>query len=210
MPLPWLRKLENCRNRRWRFSRAPDSQIGGRAEGKESGGSATCWVDNGDIEGTLKDVESSVRSKPKPSFPMNVNFALIASGMVQDQGKWTVVGIFQVIYAKTFPVTHAPIVLLIRVEGHPREAGTHEIRLDFVNELGERVEGTQSASVEFRIDPKQVISGASPHRDIDVKFPGGLRIPKEGNYDFAIHIDDTYLASVPLYARLVDDQGRIV
>lgn len=142
---------------------------------------------------------------------MQVKYAIIANAVVRaGGGQWTIVGTFNTIRVKKdFPGRHGAIGLLIRVEGHPREAGSHTLRVDFVNQLGEVVEN-QSSSGEFVLDPKSVIPGTPPYCDVAIGFPNGLVLTEAGNFDFAIHIDDTYIDSVPLYVRQVDEQGRIV
>ena len=141
---------------------------------------------------------------------MHVKYAIIANAVVRaGGGKWTIVGTFNTIKVKKpFPAIHKEIALLIRVEGHPREAGPHTLRVDFVNQLGEVVEN-QSSGGEFVLDPKSVIPGTPPYCDVAIEFPNGLVLTEAGNFDFAIHIDDTYIDSVPLYVRRVDEQGRI-
>ena len=142
---------------------------------------------------------------------MHVKYAIIANAVVRaGGGKWTIVGTFNTIRLKRdFPGRLGQIALLIRVEGHPREAGSHTLRVDFVNQLGEVVEN-QSTGGEFVLDPKSVITGTPPFNDVAIEFPNGLVLTDAGNFDFAIHIDETYIDSVPLYVRQVDAQGQIV
>ena len=141
---------------------------------------------------------------------MHIKFALIANAVIPSgSGKWTIVGTFNSVRARKFPVVHRQIALLIRVEGHHSEAGEHVVRVDFVNELGERVI-KEKFEVPIRLNPAAVLAGTPLFFEVVVVFEKGLRIPAAGNYDFAIHVDGTYIESIPLYARKVDEQGRLV
>ncbi len=141
---------------------------------------------------------------------MHVKFAIIANAIVPaGGGKWTIVGTFNTVRARKFPALHKPVALLIRIEGHHSEAGEHTVRVEFVNELGERVVD-QKAETPIQLDSAAVLQGTPLFFEVAVEFAKGLPIPESGNYDFAIHVDDTYIDSVPLYARQVDEQGRLV
>ena len=141
---------------------------------------------------------------------MHVKYAIIANAAIPaGGGKWTIVGTFNTVRSQRFPAIHPQIALLIRIEGHHSEAGKHQLRVDFVDELGQLVNG-QSSGTEFALDPNAVLAGTPVTAEILAGFPNGIQLPKAGNFDFAIHVDDTYQDSVPLYVRQVDAHGKVV
>ncbi len=132
---------------------------------------------------------------------MFVRFGLFGDAVVSSGGKWTLVGHVNLVWSRKFPTTAPPLGLLLRIEGDHREIGKHVLRLDFVNDLGERLGGPDP--VQFAFDRPNV-SGFPIEFVIGVTILN-LPLPKAGNYDFTVRVDDTYLDSVPLYVRQLGD-----
>ena len=136
---------------------------------------------------------------------MYVRYALLADGIVPGAGgKKNIIGTFNSIYCPGFPVKFdGRIYLLVRVQGHDSEAGQHTMVVDLVDEIGGRVV-KNSARVDFVLDRKRTLKGTPLSSEVVLEI-NGLFFPEAGNYDLTIKVDDTYLDSVPLYARLVED-----
>lgn len=132
---------------------------------------------------------------------MFVRFALLGDAVVVTGGKWNLLGNFNLVWAKSFPTRCPQMGILLRIEADHREIGKHTLKLDFVNETGERLSGP---------DPLEFELGQPRAPGFPVEFVVGiqinnLQIPDPGNFDFVIRVDDTYLDSVPLYVRRTDD-----
>jgi len=128
---------------------------------------------------------------------MFVRFALLGDAVVPTSGKWNLVGYFDLISAESFPTKWPVMGLLLRIEGDHRESGTHELQIDFVNEIGDRLAGPEPQG--FELQPPRV-EGFPLSYVVGVHI-NGLDLPAPGNYDFVIRIDGTYIDSVPLYVR---------
>lgn len=133
---------------------------------------------------------------------MFVRFALLGDAVVNTSGKWNLLGNFNLIWGSSFPMRWPQMGILLRIEGDHRETGKHTLRLDFVNETGQRLSGPDP--IEFEL-PRPRLPGFPLDFVLGVEW-GNLNIPEPGNYDFVIRVDDIYLDSVPLYVRHVDDR----
>lgn len=136
---------------------------------------------------------------------MHVQYALIADGIVPGHGgKKNIIGTFNTIYAPRFPAKIANrVYLLVRIQAHETETGSHVMKVDLVDETGARL-SKEPAKVDFVLDREKTVEGTPLSVEVVLEI-NGLAFPDAGNYDLTIKVDDTYLDSVPLYARLVED-----
>ncbi len=132
---------------------------------------------------------------------MFVRFGLLGDAVVPTGGKWNLIGQFNLIWAKEFPVRLPPMGILLRIEGDHREIGSHKLQLDFVDETGQRLGGPDPIDFEF---PRPRVPGFPVEYIVGIQF-AGLEVPDSGNYDFVIRVDGTYLDSIPLYVRDAKD-----
>lgn len=125
---------------------------------------------------------------------MTIPFAVIADGAnVSREGKLNILGIFDTIYAKSFPVTHADMKLVMRVEASPAEAGVkHIIEIKLLDEEGQAVLGMKADVV-----PHGVPQGRSMRMD-QVLSLHNVTFKKPGKYYFAILVDKDQKATLPL------------
>lgn len=114
--------------------------------------------------------------------------------LIDQQGKLSVLGLFQHIWVQQFPTVHARAHLVLRVRGRRTEIGSHSIRIRFVDEAGNRlVEG--EGAVNF---------GEPPAGVTDVEAGAvlvfDLPLPAPGHYAFEIMLDGAEQYRVPLSA----------
>ena len=136
---------------------------------------------------------------------MHIQYGLVADGIIPGHGgKKNIIGTFNTVYSSGFPAKFANrIYLLVRVVAHDSEAGPHTMTVDLVDETGARLT-KKSATVNFVLDRDKTVEGTPLSAEVILEI-NGLFFPDAGNYDLTIKVDDTYLDSVPLYARLVED-----
>ncbi len=136
---------------------------------------------------------------------MYVRYALLADGIVPGAGgKKNIIGTFNTIYSPKFPAQYAEAHLLVRLEAHESEAGSHRMTIDFVDETGTRL-SKASKEINFKLSRKSTVQGTPLTVEVVVEIVG-LTFPDAGNYDLTIRVDGTYLDSVPLYVRQVEDE----
>jgi hypothetical protein len=57
----------------------------------------------------------------------------------ESDGKLTLVGAFDTIYARRFPAVHPAMCLTLRIRFYIHEAGTHAIRIEFTSQDGKEI-----------------------------------------------------------------------
>ena len=124
---------------------------------------------------------------------MHVDFAVVADYALVDQaGKISVLGIFQHIWVQQFPAMHPRLHLVIRLKGRRTEIGEHPVQIRLVDERDTEILGG-SGTVNFAEPPAGVTDiEAAAILVFDVPFP------HPGTYRFAIAVDGTPSAAVPI------------
>ena len=123
---------------------------------------------------------------------MTADYALI-----DQQGKLSVLGIFQHVWLTKFPAVCPRTHLVLRVRGRRTEIGVHTIRIRFVDENGAELLGGEG-TVQFGEPPAGVTdveAGAVLVFDIP--------LPRPGQYAFEITLDGELASRVPLTAAVV-------
>ena len=128
---------------------------------------------------------------------VHVDFAVIADyALVDQQGKLSVLGIFQHVWVANFPTIHPRTHLVLRVRGRRTEIGEHRIRIRFVDDQGQELMGGEG-TVQFGEPPAgitEVEAGAVLVFDVP--------LPRPGNYAFEITLGDS-IESVALSAAMI-------
>jgi hypothetical protein len=125
---------------------------------------------------------------------MDIPFAVIADGAnVSREGKLNILGIFDTIHARSFPVTHAEMKLVLRVMAAPGEAGIeHAIEIKLMDDEGGAVLGMKA-----NVIPRSVPEG-KPLRLDQVVSMHNVTFKKPGKYHFSIVVDGEQKATLPL------------
>jgi hypothetical protein len=117
--------------------------------------------------------------------------------LIDQQGKLSVLGIFQHVWLTKFPAVCPRTHLVLRVRGRRTEIGVHTIRIRFVDENGAELLGGEG-TVQFGEPPAgvtEVEAGAVLVFDIP--------LPRPGQYAFEITLDGELASRVPLTAAVV-------
>jgi hypothetical protein len=129
---------------------------------------------------------------------LRLDFAVVADyALIDQQGKLSVMGMFQHVWVGTFPAVHPRTHLVLRVRGRRTDIGTHAIRIRFVDADNTELLGGEG-SVQFSEPPAgvtEVEAGAVLVFDVP--------LPKPGAYAFEITIDGGGMTRVPLTAGQV-------
>jgi hypothetical protein len=130
---------------------------------------------------------------------MRVTLALLADGAnVSREGKLNILGVFDTLFARTFPTTHAQMQLVIRFEAETREeVATPRLEVQFVSE---------DDHVLFRL-PGTMTVGQGPRggtvRLEHILTLTNLQLDAPGRYRFHIVVDGETLATVPLLVEQI-------
>lgn len=128
---------------------------------------------------------------------MHVDFAVLADyALIDQQGKLSVLGIFQHVWVANFPAVHPRTHLVLRVRGRRTEIGEHRIRIRFVDDQNQELMGGEG-TVQFGEPPAgvtEVEAGAVLVFDVP--------LPRPGTYAFEIVLSESTLR-VPLSAASI-------
>lgn len=112
---------------------------------------------------------------------MHVDFAVVADyALIDQQGKLSVLGIFQHVWVPSFPAVHPRTHLVVRVRGRRTEIGEHRLRIRFVDDRGQELIGGEG-TVQFGEPPAgvtEIEAGAVLVFDVP--------LPREGQYAFEL------------------------
>jgi hypothetical protein len=117
--------------------------------------------------------------------------------LIDQQGKLSVLGMFQHVWLTKFPAVCPRTHLVLRVRGRRTEIGVHTIRIRFVDDNGAELLGGEG-TVQFGEPPAGVTdveAGAVLVFDIP--------LPRPGQYAFEITLDGELASRVPLTAAVV-------
>ena len=130
---------------------------------------------------------------------MQVDFAVLADyALIDQQGKLSVLGIFQHVWVASFPAVHPRTHLVLRVRGRRTEIGEHRIRIRFLDEQEQELIGGDG-TVQFGEPPAGVTEvEAGAVLVFDVPLPG------PGLYGFEISMGD-HVLRVPLSAAQIPE-----
>lgn len=129
-----------------------------------------------------------------PPTPVVKSF-LVADSVIQDRstGKWSVVGIFDRIFAPQFPCVHPVVAIYVKLSD---ALGRYKVRVEFREASEDRVVSTfEGIDIEVRDRLQGAEFGITTH---------GLPLQKPGRYLFQLYLNDEYAASVPLSAVKVE------
>jgi hypothetical protein len=130
---------------------------------------------------------------------MQVTFALLADGAnLSREGKLNLLGIFDTIFARSFPTTHPQKQLVLRFEAEPEEAGSRrDIEVQFLAPDGHllfRLPGAMTV--------QQRVFGDIVRMDQIVTL-NNLQLEHPGRYRFHVLVDGEVAAAVPLHVERI-------
>ena len=128
---------------------------------------------------------------------MQVDFAVLADyALIDQQGKLSVLGIFQHVWVASFPATHPRTHLVLRVKGRRTEIGAHSMRIRFVDEQGQELMGGEG-TVQFG-EPAAGVTEVEAGAVLVFDVP----LPRPGTFAFEIVLG-VHVVRVPLSAALI-------
>ena len=127
---------------------------------------------------------------------MDIEAFLLCDAATDTHGKLNVLGAFDNIFVKQLPAKHPTCAIAARIRFTKSEQGEHKIKINVVNQDGEKIVPTLDGKIGVRI-PDQTESVAvnlvlNLHQ---------MEFKKLGRYSIDLIINDQHLASLPLNVR---------
>lgn len=113
---------------------------------------------------------------------------LVADTVLQEKGtgKWSVIGIFDRISARAFPLLYHSVGLFITVAD---AEGSYDVRVDFLDSADRRIATFGGMRLDGA-DPTRMVSfGLQTHN---------VAIPREGRYHFALYFGQDLVGMMPI------------
>jgi hypothetical protein len=133
---------------------------------------------------------------------MQITLATLSDyATVDQQGKLSVMGIFDVLGAARFPVLHPQLFVCLRIQCRPIEAGSrHRLTLLCQDQDGQRVLPPIESGFEV---PQPSFTGA-PYSYVQLSVgAAGVLLRKAGTHSFEVAIDGNHCVSIPLHVMAV-------
>jgi len=125
---------------------------------------------------------------------MEIEIFTLADFAQDNNSKLTIVGTFDSIQAKQFPVNHAACAIACRLRFGARETGEHAFRLRLIDAGGKEI----IQAIEGNINIGVPANGQFSSINIVVNF-NQLKFDNPGRYSFELYIDGDWKSGLPLF-----------
>ena len=125
---------------------------------------------------------------------MEIEIFTLADFAQDNNSKLTIVGTFDSIQAKQFPVAHPACTIACRMRFAAKEAGPHDFRLRLVDASGKET----IQPIEGNINIAEPANGQFSSINIVINF-NQLKFEKAGRFSFELYIDGDWKSGLPLF-----------
>jgi len=125
---------------------------------------------------------------------MKVELFVLCDAAADYDGKLSILGTFDTIWAKQVPAVHPQCAIALRARFSRIEEGDHMVRINIVDEDGKAVVPSLEAGVHVKFPERP--SAVSVNMIFNIQ---GLKINAYGEYSIDLAIDGRHEASLPLY-----------
>lgn len=108
-------------------------------------------------------------------------------------GKLTIVGTFDQIGSKTFPVMHPACSLACRLRFSAKEAGVHEFKIRMVDSKGQEVIPSIEGNINVAVPANAQYAAINIVGNLNQ-----LKFEKEGRYSFELYVNGSWVTGLPL------------
>jgi hypothetical protein len=130
---------------------------------------------------------------------MEIEIFTLADFAQDNQSKLTIVGTFDSIQAKQFPMQHPACAIACRLRFAAKETGAHEFKLRLINAEGKETIQPIEGNINIGAPPNGQFSSIN----IVVNF-NQLQFEKADRYSFELYIDGDWKSGLPLFLNEVN------
>jgi len=132
---------------------------------------------------------------------MELEIFTLADFAQDNNTKLTVVGTFDSIYAKAFPVQHPSCAIACRLRFGQSEIGEHDFKLRLTDSNSKEIIKPITGNINVGAAPNGHVSTLN----IIINF-NQLQFEKEGRYSFELFIDGEWKSGLPLFLHTMPNQ----
>jgi len=129
---------------------------------------------------------------------MEIEIFTLADFAQDNNSKLTIVGTFDSINAKQFPVQHAACTVACRLRFAAKETGQHDFKLRLIDAAGKEI----IKPVEGNINIGHPPNGQFASINIVIHF-NQLQFEKPGRYSFELYLNGDWKTGLPLFLNQV-------
>ncbi len=129
---------------------------------------------------------------------MEIEIFTLSDFAQDNNSKLTIVGTFDSINVKQFPVTHPACTLACRLRFAAKESGSHDFKLRLIDAKGKETIQPIEGNINIGAPP----NGQFTSINIVVNF-NQLQFSEAGRYSFELYIDDDWKSGLPLFLNQV-------
>jgi hypothetical protein len=124
---------------------------------------------------------------------MEIEVFSLCDAASDHAGKLNIMGTFDTIRAKQFPIVSPHCAVALRIRFEKIEEGEHRMRINFVDENGRAIVPPLDSAV--RVQPAADLSSVCANMVLDIN---GMRFEQPGRYSIDLAIDGRYERSLPI------------
>ena len=125
---------------------------------------------------------------------MEIEIFTLADFAQDNYSKLTIVGTFDSINVKQFPVTHPACTVACRLRYAAKESGSHGFKLRLIDSTGKEI----IQPIEGNIEIGAPANGQFTSINIVVNF-NQLQFAAAGRYSFELYVDNDWKSGLPLF-----------
>jgi len=123
-------------------------------------------------------------------------FSLCDFAQAEPTGKMNLIGTFDRLYAKEAPIVRTVFAVAARLRFEAHEEGARTVALSFIDSDGQRVMPLLRAQFNVKLQPNE----SSATLNYVMVIPQ-IKLPRFGDYQIDLAVDDKVEASLPLHVR---------
>lgn len=125
---------------------------------------------------------------------MEIEIFTLADFAQDNNSKLTIVGTFDSINARQFPVVHPACTIACRMRFGAKESGEHAMRLRLINEEGKEI----IQPIEGNMTIGTPVNGQVNTINVVINF-NQLKFEKPGRYSFELYLNNEWKTGLPLF-----------
>ena len=129
---------------------------------------------------------------------MEIEIFTLADFAQDNNSKLTIVGTFDAIHAKQFPVQHPACTIACRMRFGIKEVGSHDFKLRLIDAAGKEIIQPIEGNINIGTPP----NGQFASINIVVNF-NQLKFEAAGRYSFELYIDGDWKSGLPLFLNMM-------
>jgi hypothetical protein len=130
---------------------------------------------------------------------MEIEIFTLADFAQDNNSKLTIVGTFDSMQSRQFPVQHPACSIACRLRFASRESGTHDFKLRLINAKGKEIIKPIEGNVSIGEPPNGQFSTVN----FVINF-NQLKFDEPGRYSFELYIDGDWKSGLPLFLHQID------